>query len=156
MSTQDRPTIFAGHRGAASGFVTSIDVQRDSFYISRLVTFPLVVIVFLSFAVFWIEPSTLADRMSISFIGILTAVAYQLVMSETLPRIAYVTWMNAFLSLSFLLMVGTVIIDVVVGTLDRRGSVELAHRIDHLCRWIFPLVYIGLILLAFGVTFLTL
>jgi hypothetical protein len=41
------------------------------------------------------ERSSLGDRMSVSFIGILAAVAYQVVMSEMLPRIAYVTVMNA-------------------------------------------------------------
>ena len=76
------------------------------------------------------------------------------VMSEILPRIAYVTWMNAFLNFSFLMMVGTVIINLVVGALDQQGRSELANRVDRLCRWIFPLTYFGLILFAFGVTFL--
>jgi hypothetical protein len=156
ISPQDRPTLVAGHRRVASGFVTTVNVKRESFYISRLVTLPLVVIVLLSFSVFWIGPSALVDRISISFIGILTAVAYQLLMSETLPRIAYVTWINAFLSVSFLMMVGTVVVDLVVGTLDRRGGSALALRIDHLCRWIFPIAYFGLILSAFVVTFLIL
>ena len=80
-----------------------------SFYVSRLVTLPLIVIVLLSFSVFWMDRSSLGDRISVSFIGILTAVAYQVVMSEILPQIAYVTWMNAFLNFSFLMMVGTVI-----------------------------------------------
>jgi hypothetical protein len=154
MSSRDRQASYAGGRGVASAFVTSIDVQRESFYVSRLVTLPLIVIVLLSFSVFWMDRSSLGDRISISFIGILTAVAYQVVMSEILPRIAYVTWMNAFLNFSFLMMVGTVIINLVVGALDQQGRSELAQRVDRLCRWIFPLTYFGLILFAFGVAFL--
>jgi hypothetical protein len=68
--------------------------------------------------------------------------------------IAYVTWMNAFLNFSFLMMVGTVIINLAVGALDQQGRSELAHRVDRLCRWRFPLSYFGLILFAFGVAFL--
>jgi hypothetical protein len=154
VSTRNRPASYAGGRGIASAFVTSIDVQRESFYVSRLVTLPLIVIVLLSFSVFWMDRSSLGDRISVSFIGILTAVAYQVVMSEILPRIAYVTWMNAFLNFSFLMMVGTVIINLVVGALDQQGRSELAHRVDRLCRWMFPLSYFGLILFAFGVAFL--
>jgi hypothetical protein len=108
----------------------------------------------LSFSVFWMDRSSLGDRISVSFIGILTAVAYQVVMSEILPRIAYVTWINAFLNFSFLMMVGTVIINLVVGALDQQGRSELAQRVDHLCRWIFPLTYFGLVLFAFAVAFL--
>lgn len=156
VSPQDRPTQFAGKPSVASGFVATVDVRRASFYISRLVLLPLFVIVLLSFSVFWMEPAAFSDRMNISFIGILTAVAYQLVMSETLPRISYVTWVNAFLSFSFLMMVATVIVDMLVGTLDRRGNTAVAHRIDVWCRWLFPIAYLGLILVATGVTFFVL
>ena len=151
MSVQAAP--YAGQR-TASAFVTSIGVQRESFYVSRLVTLPLIVIVLLSFSVFWMDRSSLGDRINVSFIGILTAVAYQVVMSELLPRIAYVTWMNAFLNFSFLMMVGTVVVNLIVGALDQRGMSEVGDRIDRRCRWIFPLIYFGLILFAFGVAFL--
>jgi hypothetical protein len=100
------------------------------------------------------DKSSLGDRMSVSFIGILSAVAYQVVMSEILPKIAYVTWMNAFLNFSFLTMVGTVIVNLLVGVLDQRGRTELADRIDRVSRWAFPLAYFGLILFTSGVAFL--
>jgi hypothetical protein len=61
---------------------------------------------------------------------------------------------SAFLNFSFLMMVGTVIINLVVGALDQQGRSELAQRVDHLCRWIFPLTYFGLVLFAFAVAFL--
>jgi hypothetical protein len=153
-SIRDRHASYAGRRGVASAFVTSIDVQRESFYLSRLVILPLIVIVLLSFSVFWMDRSSLGDRISVSFIGILTAVAYQVVMNDILPRIAYMTWINGFLNFSFLMMVGTVIINLVVGALDQQGRSELAHRVDRLCRWIFPLTYFALILILFGVAFL--
>ena len=154
LSIRDRPTSDAGRRVIRSAFVTSIEAQRESFYVSRLITLPLFVIVLLSFSVFWMERSSLGDRISVSFIGILSAVAYQVVMSDALPKIAYVTLMNAFLNFSFLTMVGTVIINLVVGVLDQRGNTELADRIDRRCRWVFPLIYFGLIVFAFGVAFL--
>ncbi|MGB6923613.1 MAG: hypothetical protein WBE08_09150 [Methyloceanibacter sp.] len=154
MSIRDRPASYAGGHDAASALVTSIDVRRQSFYFSRLVILPLIVIVLLSFSVFWMDRSSLGDRISISFIGILTAVAYQVVMNDILPRIAYMTWINGFLNFSFLMMVATVIVNLVVGGLDQQGRVEVAHRIDYLCRWVFPIAYFALILILFGVVFL--
>jgi hypothetical protein len=149
-SIRDRPASYAGRRRVASTFVVSIDVERKSFYISRLVAFPLVMIVLLSFSVFWMDRSSLGDRISVSFIGILTGVAYQLVMGDVLPRISYFTLMHAFLNLSFLTMCATVVVNLAVGALDKRGRYELGDRIDHRCRWIFPLAYFGLILVMFG------
>jgi len=154
MTIRDHSASHAGGRNVESAFVTSIDVQRESFYVSRLVILPLIVIVLLSFSVFWMDRASLGDRISVSFIGILTAVAYQVVMNDMLPRIAYMTWINGFLNFSFLMMVGTVLINLVVGGLDQQGRHDVAHRVDHLCRWIFPLTYFGLILILFGVAFL--
>lgn len=154
MTTRHHTASHAGGRDVESALVASIDVERKSFYVSRLVIIPLIVIVLLSFSVFWMDRASLGDRISVSFIGILTAVAYQVVMNDILPRIAYPTWINGFLNASFLLMVGTVIINLVVGGLDKHGRHDASHRVDLLCRWIFPLTYFGLIVVLFGVAFL--
>lgn len=148
-SVRDRPIPYARSRGVSSAFVVSVDVQRKPFYLIRLVIMPLVMIVLLSFAVFWMDKSSLGDRLSISFIGILTGVAYQIVLSDQLPSISYFTLIHGFLNLSFLVMCATVIINLVVGALDQQGKTNVADRIDLRCRWIFPLTYFGLILAMF-------
>jgi hypothetical protein len=50
-------------------------------------------------------------------------------------------------------MCSTVVINLVVGALDKRGKAELGDCIDRRCRWVFPLTYFGLILVILGVTF---
>jgi hypothetical protein len=152
-STRDRRASYAGRRGVASAFVVSMDVQRESFFMVRLVVFPLALIVMLSWSVFWMERSSLGDRIAISFIGILTAVAYQIVVSEILPHISYMTLMHGFLNLSFLIMCATVVINLVVGALDGQGRSEAGDRVDRHCRWIFPLTYFGLTLVMVGAAF---
>ncbi len=151
MSTRDLPSAHAGKESIASSFVASVDARRQSLFIIRLVVLPLVVIVSLSFSVFWMDRSSLGDRISVSFIGILTGVAYQIVMSEILPHISYVTFMNAFLNLSFATMCATVVINLMVGALDKKGDYENGTRLDNRCRWMFPLGYFGLLLLLLGV-----
>ena len=154
VSIRDHLASYAGPAGVSSTLVLSVDVQRESWFARRLVVAPLVVIVLLSFSVFWMDRASLGDRVSISFIGILTVVAYQLVTSEQLPRIAYVTLMHAFLNLSFLTMCATVVVNLVVGGLDQRGRQELGDRVDRICRWLFPLVYFSLIFTMLAVEFL--
>jgi hypothetical protein len=150
LAARERTSPYAGASGKASALVLSLDVHRQSFYILRLVVFPLSLIVALSFAVFWMDRSSLGDRISVSFIGILTGVTYQLVMSQGLPQIAYPTLMHAFLYLSFLVMCATVVVNLVVGSMDKRQNFAMGDRIDYACRWVFPLGYLAM-LVALGV-----
>lgn len=144
-STEDGHAPAAGAPGDSTAWVLTIEVQRQSFFMMRLVLLPLMLIVALSWSVFWMDRSSLGDRMSISFVGILTAVAYQLVVSDIMPQISYVTLTNAVLSFSLLVMSATVVVNLAVGACDKRGETRRGDRIDRRCRWIFPLVYAGLL-----------
>ena len=153
-SIGSRNTPLIGKGATTSTFVVSIDLQRRSFFIIRLVILPLIIIVMLSWSVFWMDKSSLGDRISVSFIGILTAVTYQVVLSEILPRISYVTLINdGFLAISFLIMSMTVIVNLRVGYLDRHGKSETGDRLDYRCRWMFPLIYFGFLLVIFWMAF---
>ena len=135
-------------------FILSIDLQRSSFFIFRLVILPLIIIVMLSWSVFWMDKSSLGDRISVSFIGILTAVTYQVVMSEILPKISYLTLINGFLFISFFIMCMTVVVNLRVGYLDRHGMSDVGDLLDHHCRWVFPVIYFGLLLVFSGMAYL--
>ena len=141
-------TPIAGNGTATSTFVVSMDLQRRSFFILRLVVLPLMIMVILSWSVFWMDKSSLGDRTSVSFIGILTVVAYQMVLGEILPRIAYINLMNLFLNISFLTICASVIVNLRVSHFDGQGKAEAGDRLDRRCRWMFPMIYFGLLLVA--------
>jgi hypothetical protein len=144
---------YLGSDSKAAALVVSFEVKRQAFFVVRLVLVPLLIIVGLSWCVFWMDRASLADRMSVSFVGLLTAVAYQAMISDIMPHISYVTFINAFVSLSFLLMSATAGINLVVCLCDRHGHFEKGDVIDRRCRWIFPITHVSLILLAFLVLF---
>lgn len=144
---------YLGGGAQASTLVVSFEVGRQSFFVVRLVFIPLLMIVGLSWCVFWMDRASLADRMNVSFVGLLTAVAYQAMLSDFMPHISYVTFVNAFVSLSFLLMSATAAINLVVCLCDRHGHFEKGDLIDRRCRWIFPLVHITLILAVYLLLF---
>jgi hypothetical protein len=147
IGTRNTPLI--GKGATTSTFTISIDLQRSSFFIFRLVILPLMVIVMLSWSVFWMDKSSLGDRLSVSFIGILTAVTYQVIMSDILPKISYATLFNeGFLFISFFIMCVTVIVNLRVGYLDRHGMSEAGDQLDHRCRWLFPVIYFGPLLVV--------
>ncbi len=144
---------YAGRGGRGSCLVLTIEARRLRLYMMRLVVLPLVLIVMLSWSVFWMDRSSLSDRLNVSFVGVLTAVAYLMVVSDNLPKISYVTLIHAFLSFSFIVMCGTVLVNLIVGACDRRGNPALGQRIDHCCRWAFPLAYVVLNSMAAGIAF---
>ncbi len=137
-----------GSKPRPSALVLSLEVERLSFFMARLVLVPLILIVALSFSVFWMDRSSLGDRMAISFVGILTAVSYQIMVSDAMPRISYITLMNSILSFSFFVMCATVVINLIVGALDKRGEEKKGERLDLCCRWVFPLAYAALLAIS--------
>ncbi len=105
-----------------------IDVSRRfGFYIWKVLV-PLFLLVAISWAVFWMIGDDLADRMSVSVTGILTVVAYQFIILDNLPRVSYFTLMDTVVTLSFGLMILTIVENVVVNVLYLQEQEDLAKK----------------------------
>lgn len=136
------PQYLDGKDKHLSALRVQIDMKRNPWYTLRLVVLPVVIFVMLSWSVFWMDRSSLGDRMDISFIGILTVVAYQIMFSAGLPKIAYITVLMSFMIISFLTMCASVVVNLRVVALDNKGRSAEGNRMDWHCRYLFPLVYI--------------
>jgi hypothetical protein len=133
-----------------SEFVMLITVERlPGFYIWRLIL-PMIIIVALSWSVFWMKDDDLSNRLMVSFTGILTVVAYQFTISDSLPRIPYITFMDAVITFSFFMMALTIIENIVVYILDKGEKKTWANHFEFACRFVFPSLYTtALIFIAF-------
>jgi hypothetical protein len=136
------PTYLNGRDTHVTAYKVQINIDRDYWYTLRLVALPVMVFVMLSWSVFWMERSSLGDRMDISFIGILTVVAYQIMSSESLPKISYITVLMSFMIISFLMMCASVTVNLRVAALDNSGRSLEGDRMDRICRIVFPIAYI--------------
>jgi len=132
-------------RGEALGstYAVAIRMERNPGHLLRIVVLPLILLVMLSWSVFWMETSSVGDRMDISFIGILTVVAYQIIISDHMPKIAYFTLMSAFLYSTYLILAAAIVVNLRVSRLDRSGREEAGDRLDFRCRWLFPVLFLG-------------
>jgi hypothetical protein len=133
-----------------TAFKVQVDIEREYWYTLRLVALPVMVFVMMSWSVFWMERSSLGDRMDISFIGILTVVAYQIMFSESLPKISYITILMSFMIISFLMMCSSIVINLRVAALDNSSRQVQGDRIDRICRVLFPTAYFLLTTLVGG------
>lgn len=132
-----------------SEFVIELSVsRRPDFYLLK-VFLPMALIVALSWAVFWMVESDLGDRLGISFTGLLTVVAYQFIIGDTLPHLPYLTFMDALINYSFVIMALTVVENVLVHILHKDENTQFALRVDQSSRLLFPLLYfVGLLVIV--------
>ena len=144
----------SGRREKRSAVVVTLDLAREPGFMIRVVVLPMVLLVALSWSVFWMDRESLGNRMDISFIGILTVVAYQIMVSSNLPRIPYFTLMSAFIYASLLTVSAGVLVNLVVDRFDRTGRRDSGDRLDRTCRWAFPAAYLAQLLLAAGYFFI--
>jgi hypothetical protein len=118
-----------------------ITLRRNSMNVVWKVIVPLIVLVLLMWAVFWMEVDNLSDRLNVAFIGILTIVAYQFLIDGSMPRISYFTFTDAVLLYSFLVMCLTVLESLVLYSLCKHGRKATAEKVDRIAQWSFPVLY---------------
>ena len=138
---------------AQSVVVVTLELARHPGFVLRVVVLPMALLVVLSWSVFWMDRESLGNRMDVSFIGILTVVAYQIMIGSSLPRIPYFTLMSAFIYVSFFTMSASALVNLVVDRFDRTGKKERGDRLDRVCRWAFPAGYATLLLLSMAYFF---
>lgn len=122
----------------------NVDVEREVGYYLVKLSVPLVLIVMLSWSVFWMRDESLSGRMRISSTAFLTIVAYQFAVSGNLPKVAYLTLMDKLMIASFILIALTAFENMIAVQMTARNP-EGALRLDKRCRWVFPLAFLATI-----------
>ena len=131
-------------------YILEIEISRKPGFYLWKVFLPLVLIVALSWSVFWMTDERFSNRSRISATGVLTIVAYQFAFAKDLPRIGYLTLLDQIMIGSFVLLAVTVLESLMVDRANKTDSSE-AKRIDRTSRWLFPVVYAAL-LIAIGLS----
>ena len=99
----------------------------------------------MAWSTFWLDPESISDRLNISFVGILTIVAYQFVVIDNMPSNSYLTFTDTLLLVSFLITSLTIPHSLYVKSLTEHDKTSTANQYDKVCRWAFPLAYAGAI-----------
>ena len=130
-----------GDRADASFAFVFVAKRKLGFYIWKIIL-PLILIVMMSWIVFWINPEQFALQIGVSTTSMLTLIAYRFVMVELLPNISYLTRIDYFIIGSTLLVFLALIQAVVTAVLAESKKNTQAKRIDYWCRGIFPLLFV--------------
>jgi hypothetical protein len=133
--------FLGGNKQYFSELVVDVNIGRRPGHIILSIVLPLLILVSLTWCVFWMDQESLSNRVNISLIGILSVVAYYFAVLDRIPGIPYLTMMDVFIITTFFMLAATVVISFVVDKLNRRGKQEIGDKVDYVCRWAFPLGY---------------
>jgi len=123
------------------GAVVSYDATRRTGYYVWNAIVPLVLIVFMSWAVFWVNPVHLGAQLSLAATSMLSLIAHRFNLGSILPPVSYFIRMDAFLTAASVLVFLALVEAVWTSVAADRGNTALAGRIDAAARWGFPMLF---------------
>ncbi len=146
LTAEVKPVFREVYGETYSRATVSLELKRHTqFYIWQMMV-PLGIVLGMAFAVFFLPPNDLSDRMSVIIASLLTVVALSYSLHSGLPKISYLTVIDWFFVLAYvflgLAMAGMVWITTVYARDEAR-----AIRYDRMLRWAYPAAY----LLAAGI-----
>jgi hypothetical protein len=103
--------------------------------------YALLLIVIMPWAAFWLDIGIASTQASISVTSMLTLIAYRSAVGSETPRLPYLTNLDAFILVSSILVLLTLIEVIVTSTLVSHGRTELARKINRHCRYGFPAAF---------------
>ena len=125
-----------------SGYVFEFTARRNVEYYILKVILPLILIVMMSWSVFWTEPTNSNTQFSIAVTSMLTLIAYRFAVDTQLPRLPYMTRLDVFFLISTLLVFFSLIEVLVTTVLDNNDQLARAKKLDRYCRVLVPVVFV--------------
>jgi hypothetical protein len=130
-------------------FTFRFEAKRGTRYFALVIIVPLMLIVAMSWVVFWIDPKESGTQVGVAMTSMLTLIAYRFAVASQLPKISYMTLIDIFLLGATLLVFASLVEVMITSYLARSDRLQLARRIDALMRLVFPLALAGVFVLAF-------
>ena len=128
-----------------------LDATRLTGYYTWQQMLPLLLVVMMTWVVFWIPMEFVPPRVGLAATSMLTLIAYRFAMSSVLPPIAYLTRLDIFMIGSSVLVFMALSTAVAVTYIGEKHSEQLAVRVNQAARWLTPLGLLVVSALAFYV-----
>jgi hypothetical protein len=124
-----------------SGVKLSVQAKRRVSYYMIQVLIPLVAIVMMAWAVFWIAPTVVPTRVGVVVTTMLTLIAYRFMLANHVPRLSYLTRLDWFMLGATVLLVLTLFAMAGTSYLISREQEAVVKKIDRTGRVLYPLVF---------------
>jgi len=126
-----------------SGYLLTISAERHVGHYFWKIMFPISMITFMSWSVFWLNPAQFGTQLGLSATSVLTLVAFIFATTNMLPRLGYVTILDSYILAATLFVFVAFLQSLLTGALASIGQIAFALRIDLISRFVFPLAFIA-------------
>jgi hypothetical protein len=128
----------------------SFSAPRHLNYYTLQVFLPIILIILISWFTFFLKDYT--RRIEAAAANILLFIAFSWSLAGNYPRLGYITFLDAVMSVTFAVNVLVLLYNVYMKRLENQGKDERVQRIDNVLDWAYPLSYaalIGVVVLLF-------
>ena len=115
--------------------------ERYVRYYAIQIIIPLVFIVLMGWAAFWVHPSVIPARMSVVMTTMLTIISYRFALGRSIPTLTYLTRFDYFMLASTVLIFAILVVVSFEAYLAGTQKLALCSRIDFWARCVFPAVF---------------
>jgi hypothetical protein len=120
------------------GFKFSFTADRDIDYYIYKVIIPLLLLVAMSWIVFWVDIKEAGTQISVSITTILTLTAYRFALANSVPNVPYMTRMDNLILSATMMTFAALCLVVVISFYRRTDRMPTALHIQKWCRVVFP------------------
>lgn len=121
----------------------SFSAPRHLNYYTLQVFLPIILIILISWFTFFLRDYT--RRIEAAAANILLFIAFSWSLADNYPRLGYLTFLDAVMTVTFAVNVLVLLYNVYMKRLETQGKDERVKRIDDVLDWAYPLLYMGLI-----------
>jgi len=123
--------------------------SRESTYYIWSVVVPLILIVMMSWSVFFVNPKRLESQLTLAATSMLTLIAYRFAVSSVLPPVPYMTRLDVFITGSTVFVFLALVEAVTTGALADNDHNVFAERLDFIARILFPSAFVAFVTITF-------
>jgi hypothetical protein len=152
-ATQERRAIGKSNRQIAELEIDLLVKRRYRYYLWK-VFLPLLLMVGIAYSAFWIKIDDYYTQISITLTAILTEIAFLFAISNSLPKVPYLTFIDAFFLMSFVFSCLCMAELVAVHQFREWDQSEHGERLRRVSQLLYPAIYVllvaGVALIFFG------
>jgi hypothetical protein len=123
------------------GIKLTVPGTRRVTYYWIQVFIPLIAIVMMAYAVFWVAPSVVPTRVGVVVTTMLTLIAYRFMLANHVPRLSYLTRLDWFMLGATVLVILTLFTMAGTSYLMGREQEATVKKIDRAGRVLYPVVF---------------
>ena len=126
------------------GIANTFEIQRNATYYLFKIIGPIFLILVVCWSVMWLTAREVESRLTVTTVCLLSLVAYNFVIDQDLPRLAYFTKMDYIISLSYLFAALPTLISVLEYRFVKLYGREISFT--NVINYSGPLIYISIVI----------